>query len=179
MIKRSQFVVLLVAAMLLARAGSVSADGSTKADAKAQPTVPAMEALRGLIGTWDPVGAAEKDMPHGSLVFKSTAAGSALMETMFPDSDHEMVNMYTLAGDNVLCTHYCAMGNQPHMKLKSMEKNVLTIEFVDAGNLKSRDEPHMDALQITIDGDKLTEKWSFCKEAKVVSSHTFDFARHK
>ena len=51
------------------------------------------------------------------VVFHVTAANSVVIETMFPGSDHEMVNTYHIDGDNLVMTHYCAMGNQPHLKL--------------------------------------------------------------
>ena len=46
-----------------------------------------------------------------------SAAGSVVIETMNPATDHEMINMYHLDGDDLVLTHYCAGGNQPHMKL--------------------------------------------------------------
>ena len=37
----------------------------------------------------------------------------------------------------------------------------------------------MDSLQITIDGDKLTEKWAMYQDGKVQSYETFEFKRDK
>ena len=183
MFKKFQFVGLLVAAVFVASAGYVIADGPAKPMPKEMPKEmpksPAMDALCGLVGTWEPTDAAKEGMPHGPLVFKLTAGNSTVMETMFPDSDHEMVNLFTLDGDNVVVTHYCAMHNQPHMKLKSFEKNVLSFEFVNGGNLKSADEAHMHALEIIINGDKLTEKWSFFKDGKELHSAKFEFSKKK
>src|SRR6266513_218759 len=71
----------------------------------------AFDAISALSGTWVAVGAPEGQKPM-SLVFKSTAGGSAILETMFPGSDHEMVNVYSIDGEGVLLTHYCHLGNQ-------------------------------------------------------------------
>jgi hypothetical protein len=137
-----------------------------------------MDTIRGLVGTWEPVASADgKKM--GNLVFKLTSAGSVVMETMFPGTDHEMVNMYSADGDTVLFTHYCSMGNQPRMRLKSAEDGVLKFEYLDCSNVKSRDDPHMDSLELTIKGDRLTEKWSFYASGKVTHEETFEFTRQK
>ena len=165
MFKQVQWVGFVVASMLIASAGYVVADVPAKPVAKEMPKSAAMDALRGLAGTWEPVGPAKEGMPHGPLVFKTTSGNSAVMETMFPGSDHEMLNLFTLDGEQVVVTHYCAMHNQPHMRLKSFEKNVMSFEFVSGGNIKSVDEPHMHSLEVTIDGDKLVEKWSFFQDA--------------
>jgi hypothetical protein len=172
-----------LAAVLVMAAGLLAGDRLSRAaaDAGAVPAPPKnanMDTIRGLVGTWEPAAAAEgKKM--GTLVFKSTSGGSVVMETMFPGSEHEMVNMYSADGDSVLFTHYCAMGNQPRMKLKSAEAGVLKFEYLDCSNLKSRDDPHMDSLELTIKGDRLTEKWSFFAGGKVTNQETFEFTRKK
>ena len=174
---------ILAAALAMAGAGLLAGNLSPRtAAAGATPAEMAknanMDTIRGLIGTWEPVAAADgKNM--GTLVFKATSAGSVVMETMFPQSDHEMVNMYSADGDSVLFTHYCAMGNQPRMRLKSATDGVLKFEYIDCGNLKSRDDPHMDSLELTIKGDQLTEKWSFYAAGKVTKVETFEFVRRK
>jgi hypothetical protein len=112
------------------------------------------DAVRGLEGTW------ESDKPgHDGkpmlLVFKVTANGSVVTETMFPGSQHEMLNTYHMDGDTLMVTHYCA-NLQAH-----------------AG------EGHMGALELTISGDKLIEKWGFLKpgEKEPVSFETFELHR--
>jgi hypothetical protein len=135
-----------------------------------------LDSLKKLAGTWvaDHPGQDGKPM---SIEFKVTANGTAVQETMFPGSAHEMVNMYAMDGDRLLVTHYCAMGVQPRMKLTSADKGVMKFEFVDSTNLKSRDDPHMDSLQVTVDGDKLTEKWSYFEKGKTVSNTEFALKR--
>ena len=137
----------------------------------------AMEAIRALAGTWAGVAPAKEGEKPMTITFKATAMGTAVMETMFPGSDHEMVNMYTGDGDTVLVTHYCALGNQPRMKLVSADDGVLKFVFLDSANLKSRDEMHMDSLELTIKGDRLTEKWESYQDGKVTSTESFEFKR--
>ena len=47
------------------------------------------------------------------MVYGVTAAGTAVMEALFPETDHEMLTVYHLEGNDLVLTHYCAMGNQP------------------------------------------------------------------
>src|SRR3954454_8312886 len=77
----------------------------------------AFDKLKKLAGTW--VAADEKGQPTAQVVsgFKVVSAGSAVQENIFPGTDHEMVSVYFKDGQDVLMTHYCALGNQPQMKL--------------------------------------------------------------
>jgi hypothetical protein len=146
----------------------------------ALPQHPVMEAINGLVGIWEVTSPAPKqgDAPN-VIVFRTTSGGTAMIETMFSRSAEEMVNMYTIDGDSVVMTHYCMVGNQPRMRAKSIDKGVIKFEYVDATNLKSRDESHMDSVEMTIDGDKLTEKWAMYENGKVTSHAVFELKRKK
>jgi hypothetical protein len=109
---------LLVIAILVApgivRAGDEGKD-QTALNAKT-----AFARLKTLAGTWrNDVSEHAKghDVPESKVIYRLTGAGSALIETDFPGSDHEMVSVYHLDGDDLRLTHYCAMGNQPRLKL--------------------------------------------------------------
>lgn len=138
----------------------------------------ALAALKSLAGTW----VSEKPGHDGkpmTLDFKVIAGGSVIHETMFPGNPHEMVNTYHLDGDDLIVTHYCAQGIQPRMKLVSFENGVMKFEFRDCTNLKSRDDPHMDSVDIKIEGDKLTETWSYYQDGKVSGHTSFELKRQK
>ena len=70
--------------------------------------------LKKLAGDWSGT-ARHGDHPASetTISYRLTSNGSALMETMFCESDHEMITMYHCHGDDVILTHYCAIGNQP------------------------------------------------------------------
>src|SRR4030095_2463355 len=130
-----------------------------------------------LEGTWTMAGA--QGQPAMSINFRPTAGGTAVIETMFGGTPKEMINLYTADGDKIVLTHYCALGQQPRMKQASASGDDKTIkcEFVDGGNIKSRDEGHMDAVALTVDGDKLTEDWTFYADGKAVDHKGFEFHR--
>src|SRR4051812_11604246 len=91
---------------------------SVAADTPGVEVKAAFARLKSLAGEWK---VAELDGVHGQhdgkITYKVTAGGSTVMETFFPGSDHEMVSMYHLDGDELVLTHYCAAKNQPRMKL--------------------------------------------------------------
>ena len=145
---------------------------------KPQPQSDNLKAISALEGTWTQISPAPPaGQKAATLVFRPTAGGSAVMETMSPGSDHEMLNVYTEDDKGVLLTHYCLMGNQPRMRLTSIKDGVMTFEYVDAGNLKSRDEAHMDSLVITVKGDTMTQDWSMYQDGKVTGHHIFELKR--
>jgi hypothetical protein len=169
---------LACAAVLLCGQMLVSAEDKPAAATPA-PTADqasaSLDAVKALAGTWVGDKAMKEGMPPGTVEFKVIAAGTAVAETMLPGTAEEMINMYHLDNDRMIVTHYCAQGVQPRMKLTSAEKGKLKFEFLDSTNLKSRDEGHMDSLELTINGDKLTETWSYFQDGKVTSNTVFSF----
>ncbi len=101
----------VLAALLLGMgAGAQAETGAPAIDAAA-----AFEKLKGLAGSWTGAGPeGEGEAPHE---YRLASAGTVVMETMYGGTDHEMINMYHLDGDDLVLTHYCSGGNQPRMKL--------------------------------------------------------------
>ena len=65
---------------------------------------------------------------EGIVEFRVSSNGSAVRELMYPGTEHEMTNMYTLEGNTLVMTHYCAGGNQPHMRASKFENGRLAFE---------------------------------------------------
>ncbi|HRK31717.1 MAG TPA: hypothetical protein PLD59_11615 [Tepidisphaeraceae bacterium] len=135
----------------------------------------ALDALKPLAGKWR----GESEHGTGELEFKVVSAGSAIVETMFPGQPHEMTNVYVMDGDDLLVTHYCAAGNAPRMKMAKSENGTMTFEFLDATNLKDKSQEYMGGLVLTINGDKLTQKWISYIEGKQSSEMEFTVDRVK
>jgi hypothetical protein len=115
------------------------------------------------------------------VVFKVTSAGSAVVETMLPGTPHEMINMIHPDGDDIVLTHYCAMGNQPEMKAPDkVEGKDVPFKFVRGGNMKSTNEPHMHNVTYTfVDKDTLTTKWVNWENGKPAGNMVFEYKRKK
>jgi hypothetical protein len=180
---RRHFAVTFFAATALALAAArlastaVAAEPAEAARAAA-PQIKPFDAVRALAGTWVAT-TSEPGKPPTTIVFKPTAGASAVVETMAPGTEMEMTNVYAREDDGgaVTMTHYCHMGNQPRLRCTAIKDGVLKFEFVDGGNIKSRDDAHMDSLEITVKGDRLTENWAMYKDGKVTGNHTFEFKR--
>ena len=83
----------------------------------------AFEFLKTLTGEWERSGGDhEHDGTSHAVTFRVTAAGSSVMETIFPGSPTEMISMYHMDGDTLLLTHYCALQNAPVMKFEKSDK---------------------------------------------------------
>ena len=137
--------------------------------------------MKSLAGTWE-----GKD-PDGNVsvtTYQVTSNGSAVREIMLPGTPHEMTNMYTMDGPDLLMTHYCAMGNQPHMRATTATGNAgNTIAFKSAGvsNLTAPDQMYMGEMSITfIDAEHIQEHWQSLKNGKPAEhAMTFEKTRKK
>jgi hypothetical protein len=124
----------------------------------------------------------EKHEGDAPVIYKVTGAGSALMETQFPGSDHEMVSVYHLDGDELRMTHYCAAGNQPRVKLDKANSTPDQLIFLfDGGtNLNAQKDMHIHGLKITFHEDgKVTSAWEGYVGGKSAGTTTFALSRQK
>lgn len=137
--------------------------GTSYGDDKAQPPAPTtavnanLEKLKKLAGTWVLADAQGKPTDQVVSVFKVTAGGSAVLQTLFPDQPHEMLSIYTAEGQEVLLTHYCVLGNQPRMKAgPKTAADVLEFKFIGGANLDPAKDKHMHEGKLTfIDDDHI------------------------
>jgi hypothetical protein len=116
-----------------------------------------LERMKKLAGTWV---AADKDGKPTDMVvsvIKVTSGGSIVHETLFPNQPHEMVSVYQVDGPDLVMTHYCMLGNQPHLKAdpKSPE-NQICFKFAGGANLDPAKDKHMHDSTLTfIDKDHI------------------------
>jgi hypothetical protein len=138
-----------------------------------------LEALKKLAGDWVEIDKDGKPTDKVISSIRVTSGGSAVQETLFPGSDHEMVTMYHLDGADLVLTHYCMLGNQPRMRAEpGKDVNTITFKFVGGTNLKSNDEHHMNQATLTIVGkDHFKAEWDSCKDGKACHHVAFDLAR--
>src|SRR5580704_9362574 len=140
---------------------------------------PGFDRFKQLAGEW--VSVSDKPEHAGGVVFKVTSAGSAVEETMLPGTDHEMINMIHPDGDDIVLTHYCALGNQPEMKAPDkIEGKDVAFKFVRGGNMKSTNEMHMHNVTYTfVDKDTLRTKWVHYENGKPAGDVVFEYKRKK
>ncbi|MBZ5497177.1 MAG: hypothetical protein LAP85_12300 [Acidobacteriia bacterium] len=140
---------------------------------------PGFDKLRMLVGEWEGKDAQEKPV---RVSYKMVSAGTALLETLSPGGESEMVTIYTMDGDAVALTHYCSANNQPRMRTvpNAGDPNELDFTFVGATNLADPGVGHMHRLAITIqDGDHFTQEWTWRERGKADTIEIFRFTRKK
>ncbi len=97
--------------------------------------------------------------------FKTIAAGSIVIEEGVNAHPGEtMLTVFHLDGDRLMLTHYCVAKNQPRLVATSVGDNgrTVTFTFLDATNLSSRDNGHMDnAVYQFTDDNHFTAQWTW------------------
>jgi hypothetical protein len=163
--------------------------GQEKADVKkgGVDAKTAFKRIKTLAGTWKGQISGEhqkeeEDHHKGekTVTYKLTGAGSALVETQFPGEPHEMVSVYHLDGDDLRMTHYCAMGNQPRVKLDRVHSTPDQLIFVfDGGtNLDPQKDTHIHGVTITFHKDgKVDSAWEGYQGGKSAGTTTFALSR--
>jgi hypothetical protein len=139
--------------------------------------------LKSMAGTWS-IKMDEADKGHhpadGQVVYRLTGAGSALIETLSMGSDHEMTSIYHLDGDDLRMTHYCDLGNQPHLKLDRAASCPDKFFFVfDGGtNLDPAKDSHIHALSMSFEKDgKVACACELYEGGKKAATHQFEISR--
>lgn len=138
----------------------------------------AFEKLKSLAGRWEGY-VIEPDGPEGAVEYRVTSGGNTLMEVLFPGTDHEMISMYFVDGDELRATHYCAMGNQPQMKLDASRSRENELHFVFTGgtNLDVDHDLHIHGGKIAIRGDRLESEWAVYEGGKRTDANRFYLKR--
>ena len=128
----------------------------------------AFESMKQLVGSWE----GSIDMGQGPQTIKAsyklTAAGSALIETVFEGAPHEMVSVYHDNSDRKLTmVHYCAEHNQPRMILTSMANNELKFDLAPDADIDVAHDKHIHAATLQFLGkDKIIQRWTSFEPGK-------------
>jgi hypothetical protein len=152
-------------------AGETAAPG--KIDAKA-----AFERLKALAGDWQ--GSTGMEGVSASVIYRVGSNGTIVTETLFPNSNHEMMTVYFLQGDDLVATHYCAAGNQPHFKLDLAKSTPTDLVFAfDGGTgFDAAKDGHVHDGMIKFSGDgKLDTSWVFYAGGERKGANEFHLTR--
>ncbi len=156
----------------------VSATVAIAEDAKPNA---AFEQMKSMVGDWTGSmtgeGGKKEEAPF---TYRLTAGGSALVETIFAGTDHEMVSVYTVDKGTLVLTHYCMMGNQPHMKMDAQtDPKVLSFTFDGGGNMASDKDAHMHTAKYAwTDADHVSATWSHWQDGKATGDVKIDLTRN-
>ncbi len=139
----------------------------------------AFERLKNLAGTWQ--GSMETaDGEAAAARYELISGGTAVMETMFPGTPHEMRSVYHMDGGNLVLTHYCAAGNQPRMKLDAAASTPekLVFQFAGGSNMNPAKDGHIHGGRIVFAADgRVESEWDFYKDGKQLASKKLFLSR--
>lgn len=175
-------ILALFAILATARAQTPGPEAGGKGHEAPKPAAPSrLDVMKKLAGDWVQVGPDGKTSDQVVATYRVTAAGSAVEETLFAGSPHEMVTVYHMDGDDLVLTHYCVTGNQPHMKAeKQADPKRLVFHCTGGTNMKSENDEHMhQATLVFKDDDHLHSEWQDVKDGKNAFTATFDLARKR
>src|SRR5262249_16120407 len=131
---------------LAAVAVSLGAHVKAQADDKAKASQ-----LKKLAGDWTGKAKHGSDERDASVNYQVTSGGSAVVETLFPGTEHEMVTVDHQDGDDLVLTHYCMLHNQPRMRAeRNGAANKLAFKFSGGTNVKPDKDPHMHDVTLEI-----------------------------
>lgn len=123
---------------------------------------PLIDRFKALEGEW--VTAEDGPMAQkGEVVarYRVTAGGSAVVETEFPGTPHEMVSVYYAEGDDVVMQHYCMLGNQPRLRARPVGGNRVEFVFDGGGNLEPQHDRHIHSGWVEFVGaDEIRSEWT-------------------
>jgi hypothetical protein len=138
---------------------------------------PEFENMKGLLGTWEGKSTMDGKEMDVKVTYELTSGGTAIVEKMGPGTPMEMVTIYANNGKKVNATHYCAMGNQPQMTLKSAKGKQFAFEMVGTAGISNKNEMHMHGVTLTLDGSKLKQEWTNFKDGKKGEVHAFELTK--
>jgi len=174
-IKVVNLVLLCVASLLVTPGRTNAAQGD-------KPQGPSTEfaRMKALVGTWKGKADMGQGMTEFTVEYRLVAGGSVLEERVFVGTPKEMVTMYHDHNGKLALTHYCMLGNQPGMLLKSSDDKSLKFDFDETCGLNAKNEMHMHSLRITFDDpDTITQNWTLFAEGKPKDEHPFTLRRVK
>jgi len=132
----------------------------------------AFDRLKSLVGAWKGHHTTP-DGPEMGVEYSLTGNGTALTERLFAGTPHEMLSVYYMERGELVLTHYCAMGNQPRMKLVAGGKDGdLHFDFTGGTNLDAATSTYIHGGRISIPGpDRFDADWNVWSQGKQTDTH--------
>jgi hypothetical protein len=131
--------------------------------------------LKTLAGEWQ----AETPKGKAEVRYELIAGGSVLLEHDTMPGQGTMMTAYHLDGNQLVLTHYCMAGNQPHMVAQRFDNESGELDFVFAGgtNLKAGPGHMRDARFHLISGNRFDAAWNFAKNDNTTVTENLHYSR--
>jgi len=137
-----------------------------------------IERMKGLAGVWEGTSNMPKEGGKVRVEYRLSSGGSSVVETLFPGTADEMISVYYDNKGQLTMTHYCALRNQPRMKLQNADAQNLHFMFVDGSNIDPMKDAHMHSLTISfVDKDHIIQKWTLFVDGQEKGTSVFELSR--
>lgn len=139
--------------------------------------------VAGLAGDWrltDDNGVIIEGANAATSRFEVTSGGKVVREIMFVGNAHEMTNLYHLDGEELVVTHYCAVGNQPRMRAASVTPGRIAFKLDSITNFTSKDQICMGSLVLEMpNADTVRQVWISTQNGKTLEPTVITLRRVK
>lgn len=148
---------ILISAILVSTAAYAEMpEGWTPPKASAE-----LQRMKALEGNWT---VTEKTAEEGSktttIQYKVTSGGTAVIETIDPGTEHEMITVYHDKAGKLAMNHFCMLGNQPEMELMSSTGTKIELQESAASKSLLNGQLRMSSVVIEQpDANTLVETW--------------------
>jgi hypothetical protein len=140
----------------------------------------AFERLKSLAGEWQGTAGDGGAATPATVRYELGSGGTIVRELLFPGTEHEMLSVYHLVGGQLVATHYCAMGNQPHFKLASATADEMVFDFDGGTNFEPARDAHIHSGRLRLVGpDRLAAEWTVFAGGKKTGTNRFSLTRKK
>jgi len=115
------------------------------------------------------------------VTYTLTGDGSALMETVVPVEapGSTMITMFTVDGDRLIATHYCAAHNQPQMtaeRASELSEGVV-FHLTRITGMRTAEDWHNTGLTFVLDdANHITQHWTYAYRGRS-GENTFHYTR--
>jgi hypothetical protein len=139
---------LLILCIALLGSNCQEAQAPTAKRANELTPTQVLQHLKELIGDWQ---ATRKNGQTVRVSYRLVARDTVLVESWLPGTGRETLTLYHMDKDDLLATHYCALGNQPRLRLRvPSTAGVFAFDFVSATNLPDAKAAHQQRFEIRI-----------------------------
>lgn len=165
------FIVLIVLSLSSVSVANAETQGAPKPGSKA------LERMKKLVGTWEGTSSMEEG-EKVTVQYHLTSADSTLVETLFPGTPHEMVSVYYDSGGALSMTHYCALKNQPRMRLSNADSDSIRFAFTGGTNLNPESDAHIHGMDLSfVNENQITQEWIMYQGGKQKGVNTIKLSR--
>ena len=137
------------------------------------------EWVKSLAGKWQGTVQEGNGQSEPAMVeYQVTSGGSAVVETLFAGTPHEMVSVYHDHNGKLMMTHYCMLGNQPQLRLTGADAHQLSFSLAKGSGIDAVHDQHMHALSLHwTDPDHVTQVWTGYEGGKAKEATTIALSR--